>query len=65
MTDNKEQWLTTKDLQEIFAGHRDNDIKVKIRGILVPLASASYHPIADCWVLEPYDGDDLETALAP
>lgn len=63
MTDDTSQWLTTRDVQQALAGRRDTDIKVEINGILVPLAKIYYEPADDCWVLAPYDGDDLKGAL--
>jgi hypothetical protein len=63
MTDDKSQWLTTRDVQQALAGRRDNDIKVEINGTLVPLTKIYYESAGDCWVLEPYNGDDLKGAL--
>jgi hypothetical protein len=64
MLDDKSKWLMTEDLQAALAGYRNNDIKVEIQGIGVPLAACYYEPAADCWMLVPYDGEDLKTALA-
>lgn len=65
MNENKSTWLTTGALRDALDGHRDNDIKVEIRGVLVPLSEIYYLRAGDTWVLVPYDGDDLATALAP
>jgi hypothetical protein len=64
MPDDKEQWLTTTDIQKALAGHRDNDIKVQINGCYVPLGEIRYSPQAESWILVPYDGDDLAIALS-
>lgn len=58
-------WLTSRLLAELLARRRDNDIKVDVGGILVPIQDVVYWPAADAYVIELVDGEDLRVALAP
>lgn len=65
MTGEERDWMTSHLLAAFLGTHRDNDIKVRIRGTLVPIADVSYYSDADCIVLELVDGADLDIALRP
>jgi hypothetical protein len=56
-------WITSKSLMESLSAHRDNDVKVEINGVLVPIAAVYYHPAADTIILKLADGEDLLMAL--
>jgi hypothetical protein len=58
-----EDWLTSRPLAAFLASCRDNDIKVNIRGTLVPLADVHYNHSADTIVIDLVDGEDLRMAL--
>lgn len=58
-------WLTSDAVEAFLRGRRDNDIKVNLRGILVPIQSVHYRPVADVYVIELVDGEDLRIALEP
>jgi hypothetical protein len=56
-------WITTRMLKEFLAARRDNDVKVNIRDILVPIADVHYDADADAIVIELVEGTDLRQAL--
>lgn len=58
-------WMTSTRLTRLLAAHRENDVKVDIRGTLVPIAALNYDFSADCLVLELVDGEDLAIAIDP
>lgn len=56
-------WITSRMLKEFLAARRDNDVKVNVRGILVPISDVRYNPHADAIVIELVEGTDLRQAL--
>lgn len=60
---SKDQWLTSRGVARFLHGRRDNDIKVEVNGILVPIGRIYYSSIADSYVLELAEGLDLRVAL--
>lgn len=65
LVDDPCQWMTSARLKRLLGEHRDNDVKVNIGGMLVPIAELTYWRTADCLVLELVDGEDLAVALTP
>jgi hypothetical protein len=64
MTD-KSTWLSSHDLAEALGSTRDNDVKVDIDGILVPVAGVRYDHNADAVVITLVAGENLAVALSP
>lgn len=62
--EDKSSWMTSARLARILSAHRDNDVKVVVRGCAVPIASARYVSEADQIHIELIVGEDLRTALS-
>lgn len=63
---DKSEWLTSKDLAEFLAKRRENDIRVSIHNIGVPIIDIYYDSADD--VIEIFldeDSEDYRTALSP
>lgn len=56
-------WMTSQELGRLLMAHRDNDVRVDVDGITVPIASAAYSPDADMILIKLVDGVDLAVAL--
>lgn len=65
MLEDTSRWVTSKALAECLTGRRDNDVKVVVNGIPVPIAAVYYEPEVDQFHIELVDGDDLRQALRP
>lgn len=63
---NKDQWVTSRTLAEFLIGHqRDNDVKVLVNGILVPIIGLGYDPRADAITITLDEGGiDYRAAMA-
>lgn len=57
--------LTSYHLARLLDTHRVNDVKVRIRGQLVPIADVAYESVGDTIVIDLIDGPDLAVALTP
>lgn len=65
MTDhpNRDQWISSKDMAEFLSGRRNNDIRVRLRGVNVPIIDVHYDRMADMIIIE-LDGEDFEYKVA-
>lgn len=62
---DKEFWLTSADLVDFLTKHRDNDVRVNINDINVPLITCHYDRAADMLILEPdTDSEDYKIAMS-
>jgi hypothetical protein len=63
---DKHHWVTSAKLVALLTGRRDNDVKVVLNGIFVPIADISYNSTADVFVIEmDEDCEDYRIATAP
>lgn len=63
MADDKTKWMSSHELAKRLLAHRDNDVKVIVNRIEVPIAEVFYRPDGDAVMIELYDGEDLRAAL--
>lgn len=56
--------ITSRPLADWLGKHRDNDVKVTVHNIQVPIGAAHYCDLADSIVLHLVDGNDLRQATA-
>lgn len=56
--------LTGRPLAGWLARHRDNDVKVYIHNVAVPIGAAHYCDLADSIILHLVDGEDLREATS-
>lgn len=63
---NNKDWLCSHELVRFLGGrHRDNDVKVLLHGIYVPLAGVRYDRTADVFVISiDEDSEDYRIATA-
>jgi hypothetical protein len=63
---DKEDWLSSRDLVEHLGSRRDNDVRVVINGILVPIAGIRYESLRDMYVIAlDQFCEDYKIAMAP
>lgn len=61
---SKDQWMGSRTLGRFLASHRDNDVRVNVEGMWVPVISAEYDRFADVIGLHLDEtGDDYLMAL--
>jgi hypothetical protein len=58
-----EEWLTSRQVANFLAIHRDNDLRVAIGSELVPIAEVRYYSSVDALVIEPVEGEALKNAF--
>lgn len=63
MSEDTSSWLTSKPVASFLRLRRDNDLKVRVNGILVPVEDVYYDQHADSIVLELFHGEDYKMAL--
>lgn len=63
MNEDKSAWKTSRDIGSFLFGRRDNDVKVDIDGVFVPVADVYYNAAADAYVIELIDGEDFKTVM--
>lgn len=62
LDDEKDHWLDSHALAERLIGHRNNDVRVDVGGILVPVEKVGYDRAADVIVIHLYRGSDWRIA---
>lgn len=56
-------WMTSARIARYLRGRRDNDIRVDVNGVYVPIRDVHYDSLEDVYVVDLIDGEDLRVAL--